>query len=674
MTTDRPRRTVRVIDNEFIELHDGCRIAVRIWLPVDALEAPVPVVLEAHPYRKSDCTAPTDESRHRYTAEHGYASVRMDIRGAGDSDGVLADEYLPQEQTDICEVIAFLAAQPWCTGKVGMYGISWGGFNSLQVAARRPPALAAIISVCGTDDRYADDVHYIGGCVVGSEMLSWSSTMLAYNARPPDPTVVGSRWREMWMERLQRSAPLVETWLAHQRRDDYWKQGSVCENYDSITCPVFLVGGWADAYRNSVVRMLDRWPQGVTRALIGPWGHMYPHNGVPGPAIGFMQETIRWWDHWLKGENSGMLDEPPIRIWLPDAVEPRVSYTTRPGHWIELHDWTALDSDRLRLHFTAHGLSPIPLEDTVIAEHATPTTTASHPGGWCASGREGDFAGDQRGEDGQSLTFSTDPLEAGLSIVGMPSVMLRVAADQPQANVVVRLCDVAPDGTSTLITRAFLNLTHHNSHEEPQSLQDGAFIDVVVTLGAIAYAVPAGNRIRVGVGGGLWPLVWPPSVLPKLSFDLAGCAIDLPHHSHQADPPLAPFGPPDAAPPLEVEYIGEPRHERNTEMRDIATGLQTLTVPRGYPVVVRFVDADLVYDDSGVDVFEVRLGEPLSATARSDRAVALSRSDWGVRLEVQATMTTDGDNFILEHTLDAYEGSQHITTRVWSTTIPRDHV
>ena len=673
MTSD-PRRTVRVIENEFIELHDGCRIAVRIWLPVDALEAPVPAVLEAHPYRKSDCTAPTDESRHRYTAEHGYASVRMDIRGAGDSDGVLADEYLPQEQTDICEVIAWLASQPFCTGKVGMYGISWGAFNSLQVAARRPPALAAIISVCGTDDRYADDVHYMGGCVVGSEMLSWSSTMLAYSARPPDPTVVGSRWREMWMERLQRSTPLVETWLAHQRRDEYWKQGSVCETYDSIECPVFLVGGWADAYRNSIMRMLNQWPQGVTRAVIGPWGHMYPHNGLPGPAIGFMQESIRWWDHWLKGQNTGMLDEPPIRVWVPEAVQPRVSYTMRPGHWIELHDWSDLDSDRLRLHFTPHGLSPTPVDGSVVTEHATPTTTASHPGAWCASGREGDFPGDQRGEDGQSLTFSTEPLPAELSIVGTPSVILRVAADQKHANVVVRLCDVSPDGTSMLITRGVLNLTHRNSHEEPQALQPGAFIDVSVVLGSIGYAVPAGHRIRVGVSGGLWPLVWPPAVLPKLSFDLSGCAVDLPHHGQRADPPLEPFGPPDAAPPLEVEYLGEPRRERSTELRDIATGLQTITVPRGYPVVVRFADADLVYDDSGVDIFEVHQGDPLSATARSDRAVSLSRSEWSVRLEVQATMTTDGDNFILEHTLDAYEGAQHVTTRVWSTTIPRDHI
>lgn len=394
-------RAVEVVRDEWVKLADGARVALRIWRPTDATDHPVPAVLECHPYRRTDCSAPTDESRHRYTAERGYASIRMDLRGSGDSDGVLEDEYLPQEQDDICEVIAWVADQEWCTGKVGMYGISWGGFNSLQVAARRPPALAAVISVCGTDDRYADDVHYLGGCVVGSEMLSWSSTMLAYSARPPDPEVVGHRWREMWYERLERSEPSVHTWLAHQRRDSYWKASSVGENYAAIACPVFLVGGWSDAYRNSIFRMLDRWPQGVTRALVGPWGHMYPHNGVPGPAIGFLQEMIRWWDHWLREIDAGLLSEPPIRLWIPNAIEPRVTYGDRPGHWIELQRWPDVHGRELTWYLTPHGLRDQPAAPGTLAQHASSNVTASHPGAWCAAGRDGDFPGDQRGEDGQ---------------------------------------------------------------------------------------------------------------------------------------------------------------------------------------------------------------------------------------------------------------------------------
>jgi putative CocE/NonD family hydrolase len=221
-----PRR-VREIEHTTIPLSDGCRLAARIWLPEDAEADPVPALLEYIPYRKNDATAVDDAGRHPYLAGHGYACVRVDMRGSGDSDGVLLDEYLEQEQSDALEIIAWLAAQAWCTGRVGMFGISWGGFNSLQVAARRPPALGAIITVCSTDDRYADDVHYMGGCLLGVDMLPWASTMLAFNARPPDPANVGERWREMWLERLAQTPPFVETWLSHQRHDAYWKHGSV---------------------------------------------------------------------------------------------------------------------------------------------------------------------------------------------------------------------------------------------------------------------------------------------------------------------------------------------------------------------------------------------------------------------------------------------------------------
>jgi predicted acyl esterase len=400
---------------------------------------------------------------------------------------------------------------------------------------------------------------------------------------------------------------------------------------------------------------------------------MYPHNGVPGPAIGFLQESVRWWDHWLKGVDTGLQHEPPIHVWIPEAVEPRVSYTTRPGSWIEIDRWSDLDDDRLRLFLTPHGLDREPVDGSVVAEHGTPTTTASHPGAWCAAGREGDFPGDQRGEDGQSLSFTTQPLAEPMNIVGVPSLTARVAADQRQANLVVRLCDVAPDGTSTLITRGVLNLSHRDGHERPVTVAPGSFVDVRVTLGATGYAVPVGHRVRLALSGSLWPLVWPSPALPKLSFDLAGCFVDVPLHVGPDRPPVHRFAEPESAPPLQVEYVGEPRQDRRTEMRDIVTGLQTLTVPRGYPVVVRFVDADITYDDTGTDVFEIVGGDPLSATARSDRAVAISRGDWSTHVEVQGTMTCDHDDFTLEHTLDAYEGANLVARRSWTTKIPRDH-
>ena len=333
------------------------------------------------------------------------------MRGSGESDGVLLDEYSPLEQADAVEVIAWLAAQPWCTGAVGMFGISWGGFNALQVAAHRPPALKAIITVCSTDDRYADDIHYVGGCVLGAYMLSWGSTMLALNARPPDPAVVGERWRDMWLERLEGSPPFVDTWLSHQRRDAYWKQGSVCEDYSAIECAVYAVGGWADAYTNAVLRLLAGLP-GPKKGLIGPWAHQYPHDGVPGPAIGFLQECLRWWDHWLKGQDSGIMDEPVLRAWMQEPVEPATFHAERPGRWVAEPSWpsAAIESRGVPLAFDAAH---------VTGAQSTGLDCANFMGGGVA----GDFPPDQRFEDGASLTWTSEPLSERLEILGFPEVV-----------------------------------------------------------------------------------------------------------------------------------------------------------------------------------------------------------------------------------------------------------
>jgi len=291
-----PRR-VREIENLLIPMGDGVRLAARVWLPPDADASPVPAILEMIPYRKRDGTAARDAMIHPYLAGHGYACLRVDIRGSGDSEGVLLDEYLEREQQDAVEAIEWIARQPWCTGRVGMMGISWGGFNSLQVAARRPPQLGAIITLCSTDDRYADDAHYMGGCLL-TENMTWGSAIFAHAALPPDPELVGPDWRRLWLQRLEAHHPWIERWLAHQRRDDYWRQGSVCEDYAAIACPVYAIGGWADAYTNAVPRLLQHLKV-PRKGLIGPWAHAFPHLASPGPAIGFLQEALRWWDQWL---------------------------------------------------------------------------------------------------------------------------------------------------------------------------------------------------------------------------------------------------------------------------------------------------------------------------------------------------------------------------------------
>ena len=312
-------RIVREIEHTTIPLKDGTRLAARIWLPADAEADPVPALLEYLPYRKRDGTHERDALTHPYLAGHGYASVRVDIRGSGESEGVLSDEYSQQELDDALEVIAWLAGQPWCCGAVGMFGISWGGFNALQVAALQPPALKAIVTLCSTDDRYADDVHYMGGAKLASADLGWGGFFFADMCHPPDPLLVGGRWREMWLQRLENMPLFLERWLKHQRRDAYWQHGSVCEDFSAIRCPVFAVGGWTDGYSNAIPRLLEHLDV-PRKGLIGPWAHGYPHFALPGPQIGFLQDMLRWWDYWLKGIDTGVMAEPILRAFMTDCV------------------------------------------------------------------------------------------------------------------------------------------------------------------------------------------------------------------------------------------------------------------------------------------------------------------------------------------------------------------
>lgn len=326
---------VAVTENLFVTLADGTRLAAKLWRPEGA--GAVPAILEYLPYRKHDGTRTRDNDMHEYLAGHGYASIRVDIRGTGESEGTITDEYTAQEQDDGCEVIAWIAAQDWCDGQVAMIGISWGGFNGLQIAARRPPALRTVITVGSTDDRYATDIHWVGGCL-SKDNFDWSATMFAMNDLPPDPAIVGPRWREMWRERIEANRPWILTWLAHQRRDDYWRHGSVCEDFARVAVPVYAVSGWADNYSESIPRLLAGLKV-PCRGLIGPWAHSYPFAGPVEPRIGWLQEVLRWCDHWLLGRETGIMDEPALRVWMQEGVPPATCYGERPGRWVAEDAW-----------------------------------------------------------------------------------------------------------------------------------------------------------------------------------------------------------------------------------------------------------------------------------------------------------------------------------------------
>jgi putative CocE/NonD family hydrolase len=671
IVTDLPRR-VREIENLFIELRDGCRLAARVWLPDDAESDPVPAILEYLPYRKRDGTSQRDALTHPYFAGHGYACLRVDMRGNGESNGLMFDEYAKQEQDDALEVIDWIARQPWCTGAVGMIGISWGGFNGLQVAARRPPALKAVITLCSTDDRYADDIHFMGGCLL-NDNLSWASTMLAYSSRPPDPALVGERWRELWLERLDNTVLLVETWLRHQRRDRQWQHGSVCEDFGAIRCPVYAVGGWADGYSNAIPRLLAglRVP---TKGLIGPWAHKYPHFATPGPKIGFLQECLRWWDQWLKGADTGIMDEPVYRVWLQDSVPPRAEYDERPGRWVAEPSWPSPDIEAQDYLLAPGRLSATPdAPEPVEIVVRTPQFQGIAAGSWCGFGLNADAPWDQRADDGMAVCFETSPLPERLEILGAPALTVELACDRPNALLCARLCDVAPDGASLRVTYGLLNLTHRTSHEHPEPLEPGRRYTVRLQLNDAAHAFPAGHRIRLALSTTYWPIAWPSPEAATLTVSTGGSRLSLPiRRARPEDAELKPFATSESAPPEPRTTLRPGSFERSFAY-DVATDTMTYT-SIGDSGRQRMDATLLELEEVARKIYRIKSDDPLSADNVIHWTTRRSRGDWQVRVESRTRMRATREHFLIDAELDACEGERRVFSRSWHAEIPRDLV
>ncbi|HEU0089487.1 MAG TPA: CocE/NonD family hydrolase [Pseudonocardiaceae bacterium] len=656
-----------------VPLADGTKLAARIWRPAGSDEDPVPAVLEFLPYRQRDLTARRDSMHHPYLAGHGYAGVRVDLRGSGQSEGVLTDEYLEQELCDAAQVLTWLAEQPWCNGRTGMMGISWGGFNALQVAARRPPELRAIVTVCSTDDRYTDDVHYMGGCLL-SDNLSWASTMFAYNSCPPDPVLAGERWRQMWHQRLEGSGLWLQEWLRHQRRDDYWRHGSVCEDFSAITVPVYAVSGWADGYSNSVFRLLAQLDV-PRKGLIGPWSHKYPHLGEPGPAIGFLQELVRWWDRWLRDTDNGIMDEPMLRIWLQDTVPPSTAYAERPGRWVGEPSWPSPN-----ITVSAHVLAPYrigrpgqsaPTEELTIE---SPLSVGQYAGKWCSHNAPPDLPYDQREEDGGSLVFDTDPVTEHCEILGAPLLELEFSASRPVAMVAVRLSDVAADGRATRISYGLLNLTHRGGHHAPEPLVPGQRYRASVQLNAMAQALPPGHRLRLAVSTSYWPLAWPPPEPVRLSVFTGTSRLLLPVRSIQGpgETPLRPFDEPEGASPIPVTQL-QPGTERWTVTRDLVSYESALEVVKDLGTI-RLDDIDLEVARRAYERYSSVDNDFNSVQGETVWTMGFARDDWSVHTVTRTLLSSTPTEFHLHATLDAYEGEERVYSRNWRRAIPRDHL
>ena len=656
--TDFPRQVVEFPDMSIV-MPDGCRLSARVWMPEDADQNPVPAILEHLPYRKRDGTTARDALTHPYFAGHGYASIRVDMRGNGDSEGLMTDEYSEQELQDAVDVIAWAVSQPWCSGTVGMMGISWGGFNCLQVAAKQPPALKAVISLCSTVDRYADDIHYKGGCLL-NENFGWGSTMLSYSSRPPDPAIVGDAWREMWLNRLENEPFLSTLWLRHSTRDAYWRRGSICEDFSAVKAAVLSIGGWHDGYRNTVANLVAG-IEAPVKGIVGPWIHKYPHYAAPEPRIGFLQEALRWWDRWLKGIDTGVEDDPAYRAYVMDSVRPARWHGARPGRWIAEQEWPSRNIARQEIVLVRPGDQPVIV--------ATRQDCGIAGGEYFPFTFGPELPGDQREDDALSVCFDQPVLDVAIDIVGAPEVAFTLSSDRPQANIAVRLCDVHPDGASELISYGVFNLTHHVSHEFPQALMPGKQFTARVVLDQAAYRVPAGHALRVAVSTAYWPLIWPSPEAAGL--EIAAATLSLPVRP-LAERDEVEFEQPEGATPWAIDTVRPAHSERHVD-RDAETGVTTLRIFDDFGEVCDR-DHGLANGSMVRETWTIDPTDPLSARGETHWSQTLSRNDWSVSTETSAEMVCDAQNFRLKAQIKAFEDGDLVFERHFEEEVPRSHL
>ncbi len=668
-----------------------------MWLPDNASASTrIPAILEMIPYRKDDWRANADEARGRYLARHGYALCRLDVRGTGRSDGIALDEYTADETRDGYDAVEWLAGQPWCNGNVGMWGISYGGFTSIQVAALRPPHLRAIVPVYATDDRYVSDVHFVGGCATASELTQYAVSQVASNALPALPARDGEDWVSAWRERLEQTPVWLLPWLSHQTDGPYWRQGSLAPAYERIEAAMLLFGGWMDSYVDPVFRMLEHCTA-PRRAIVGNWSHEFPDHGYPGPGLDWHHEMLRFFDYWLKGEANGVMDEPDLTWYQRDFAPPEAFPVSWPGRWrsASLPGLSASGAQSRSLWFAA-GSGPLRgvLDTTGDVPSGAATfphraTTGTHGGlSWGAGSAPNGLARDIRPDEASIPTYTSAPLEAPLEILGIASVTLDLTSSMRVATAVVRLSDVAPDGASSQVTMGILNLTHRDGHEAPRALVPGLRTTVLVPLRAAGYRFEQGHRIRVSVASACWPVIWPSPETGTLTVHhgpvggqsgLAGGGVTGDGASgSRLDLPVAPAT--DAGPvprfkmtPPELDEVGggaddEPRW-RVTE--DVLTGEVTVSTHEG---------GDTILEDGGrlysAESHEMTASDADPARARMASTVryVLERDDHRIEIDVDGITASDEGAFHLDIRLDVRLDGLQFFERRTNEAIPRNLV
>ena len=662
------KQPVKTVENVWIPLSDGHKLAMRLWLPESADRTPVAVVLEYLPYRKRDLMRKRDQSWGDAFAPYGFAFARVDIRGSGESDGVLLGEYLQQEQDDAVEVIAWLAQQAWCNGAVGMRGISWGGFNSLQVAALAPPALKAIVAQCAADNRYTDDAHYVGGALTFDD-LEWGAAFKNFLVTPPDPAIVGERWRAMWDERLKATPAIATEWLSHQRYDTFWQHGSVAVDYTRIKCPVYAVDGQIDAYRDFVPRVLANL-NSPRKGLIGTWGHRYPQSADPGPGLDWVQEEVRWWTQWLNGIETGIMDEPMLRAYMEAETASEVWPKDVPGRWVAEDIWPSPRIAAKTFFLNASGLADSKGLAKVVTCRSQETVGLTKRE-WYINNFAVDLPPDQTSDDKRSVVFDSVPLESDLEILGNCKAIIHVSSDRPVAKVAVRVNEVTPDGKSWNVTYGLLNLTHRNGHSNPSALIPGEEYDVAIPCYFTAHQFKKGNRIRVAITESLWPMVWPSPLPVTLKITAGVSRIIL---------PVRPRETVDQTPPIPI-IRGAVEKRDATDPTILATKIvQTgpdsnglVSIRKEIPESTRTLE-DIGTTLSGASVWtrSIREGDPNSSVWTVEWTRQMKRGSWNTKTRSTIELVSTPAEFRIQESITAWEDEKQVFARASDKRIKRD--
>ena len=661
------KRQVRVIENTWIPMPDGARLASRLWIPEGAEKTPVPVVLEYIPYRMGDAYRGRDDRWGTQLAQYGIAYARVDVRGSGDSDGIIVDEYAPPELNDGVSVIAWLARQPWSNGNVGMRGISWGGINTLQVGAMAPPELKAIMPMGCCDIRYTDDAHYIGGAL-GLTNFQWGVAFKGVMSGPPDPQIVGPDWAKMWRRRADATPAILAEWVSHQHYDQYWQRGSIAVNYQNIKCPVYVVDGWVDTYSNVVGRLLEHLSV-PRKGLIGPWGHSYPDAVNPGPGLDWIYEEVRWWQHWLQGVDTGIMNEPMLRTYMPYATPWQVYPQDVPGRWVAEPVWPSPRLTTATWYLNSGGQLSHRAGKPEPVRYVADKIVGLDKLQWLPFPPSG-MPTEQSEDDLKSVVFNSPPLESDMEILGYPLAKIRVASNVPVAKLAVRMTEVTQEGKSWLVSYGLLNLTHRTSHEHPSALVAGEFYDIDIKMFMVAHRFKKGHHIRIAMSESLWPLVWPSPDIATLTFELGSSSITLPVRPMPAAE--APFPiplMPQTTNPF-AGLTGRPPQEAARRNPDGRVTLKRDSPESSYTVP----GIGTTMTRSGTELNEIMEGQPNSCIWRQESRGGFKRGDWDCRSTTAYELTSTPTTFIIKESVKLMKGEEIFFEQETVSTIERNLV